>query len=54
MSGRQKKILSDINIANNTLEPTPSINTVMKIAIGVLCLVGLIMIALIFMTSLSF
>ncbi len=53
-----KKILSEINRPNNTLEPTPSKNTIKMIAIGVLCLLPLmlilILIGFIIKISLSF
>ena len=47
------KFLDEIKKSNNALEPTPRENTIKKIAIGVLCLVGLFLIICIFI-NLSF
>ena len=44
-----KKYLSEIKKPDNTLEPTPNKNSINKITIGVLCVVGLILIGCIIM-----
>jgi len=46
-----KKFLNEMKKPDNTLEPTPNKNSINKITIGVLCVVGLMLIGCIIMLS---